>query len=154
MPLMKALISDDGTNKVYQITLPSDTYTGSQCETFYVGTTLLFCPDPTDLPPKICVGVFSGCAPDEVKAALARSEGCSGAEVCYTYIFGEVELQTEWFGLPSSFPLCDTITMNVLIKNVKELVLLDLIPMFDLPPGINVVPVSYTHLTLPTTPYV
>ncbi len=143
MPLTKTLISDDGINKIYSITLPSDTFAANEMNSIFVGTTLLFCPDPTDAPPKICVRSFSGCAPENVKAALSGSSGCPSSEVCYTYIFGQIGLQTEWFGLPASLPLCGTVTMNVLVKNTKELVLLDLVPMFDLPPGMTIVPGSW-----------
>ena len=142
-PLAKTLISDDGTNKIYKIDLPTDTYTPGECNLFYVGTTLLFCPEPTDAPPKICVGVFSGCAPEDVKAALSASEGCAASEICYTYIFGEVGLQTEWFDLPGDIELCAPVTLNVLVKNTKELLLLDLVPTFDIPQGMSVVPGSW-----------
>ena len=137
MPLSKTLISDDGEYKIYNITLPSNTYAANEENSIFVGTTLLYCPDPNDPNPKICVSAFSGCAPEEVKAALGGSGGCAGSEVCYAYISGEVELQSEWFDLPSSSALCEDILFNVRIKNVKELILLDLVPSFDLPPGIQ-----------------
>lgn len=137
MPLTKTLISDDGEYKIYNITLPSDTYAADEMNSIFVGTTLLFCPDPNAPSPKVCVASFSGCAPEDVKAALGGSGGCASSEVCYAYLSGEVGLQAEWFSLPDSSALCEEIIFNVRVKNVKELVLLDLIPSFDLPPGIQ-----------------
>jgi len=60
-PLTWTLVSDDGLEKIYSVTLSSDTFAPQECTTIYVGTTLLFCPDPTDLPPTICVATISGC---------------------------------------------------------------------------------------------
>lgn len=56
---------------------------------------------------------------------------------------GEVGLQTEWFDHPVAPELCDTMTFNVLVKNVKQLVLLDLVPTFTLPTGLSVIPGSW-----------
>jgi len=137
IPLTYSLIADDSVHKTYAITLPVNTLAPTACATFYVGTTLLFCPEPADAPPTICVGTFSGCASEEVKAALAASTGCGAAEVCYSYISGEVGLQTEWFDPPNNPTLCDTVIFNVRVKNVKQLVLLDLEPTFELPSGIT-----------------
>lgn len=135
--LITNIVADDGINKTYQITLNSSTLTSNQCDTFYVGTSLLYCPDSDNVPPKICVSTFSGCASDEVKAALAASGGCGETEVCYTYISGEVGLQTEWFDHPGTPTLCDTVIFNVRVKNVMQLVLLDLVPSFEIPSGIT-----------------
>jgi len=145
MPLSSTELSDDGVHKIYSVTLTQDSLLVGQCDTIYVGTTLLFCPEQGSLPPKICVGAVSGCAPAEIKAVLSGSGGCSGSETCYTYIFGEVGLQTEFFDSPTPATpgLCDTITFNVLVKNVKQLVLLDLIPEFGLPPGLDPVDGSW-----------
>ncbi len=137
MPLTKTLISDDGQYKIYAITLTSDNLAANEKDSIYVGTTLLFCPDPLDPLPKVCVSTFSGCAPDEVKAALGGSGGCANSDVCYAYITGEVGIQSEWFDHPATPALCEEVTFNVRIKNVKELVILDLVPTFNLPPGIE-----------------
>jgi hypothetical protein len=137
MPLTKTLVSDDGEYKIYNISLPSDAYAANEMNSIFIGTTLLFCPDPNAPLPKVCVASFSGCAPEAIKAALGNAGGCSSSEICYAYISGEVGLQSEWFSLPDSSALCEEIIFNVRIKNVKELVLLDLIPNFDLPPGIQ-----------------
>ncbi len=142
-PLTKTLISDDGEHKIYAITLPADNYAANEQNSIFVGTTLLYCPDPLDPLPKICVSTFSGCAPEAVKAALGGSGGCDNSEVCYAYIFGEVGLQTEWFDMPGTPALCDTITFNVRVKNVKQLLVLDLEPTFDLPTGITPVDGSW-----------
>jgi len=135
--LTKNLISDDGINKTYDVTLAISTLAPNACDTFYIGTSLLYCPDPSDSQPKICVGTYSGCASNAVKAALAASEGCGEAQTCYSYISGEIGLQTEWFDPPNNPTLCDTVIFNVRVKNVKQLVLLDLEPTFELPAGIT-----------------
>ena len=54
-------------------------------------------------------------------AALAAAEGCGETEVCYSYISGEIGLQTEWFDHPGMPTLCDTAIFNVRVKNVKQL---------------------------------
>ena len=142
-PLTWALVSDNGVEKIYAITLSSDTFVPGACETIYVGTTLLFCPDPQDLPPTICVAAISGCASMELRAALSAADGCGTTEVCYAYISGEVGLQTEWFDFPSFPQLCEEMTFNIRIKNVKQLVLLDLVPEFIIPQGLSIVPGSW-----------
>ena len=66
VPYTFSLVSDDGVNKIYNIMLGSNTLAPNTCDTFYVGTTLLFCPAAGSAPPEICVGVYSGCASDIV----------------------------------------------------------------------------------------
>lgn len=131
------LISDDGIHKTYQIILDNSTLAPNACDTFYVGTSLLYCPNEGDPQPKICVGTFSGCASNEVKAALAASNGCGESEICYAYTSGEVGLQSEWFDLPINPALCDTAIFNVRVKNVKQLTLLNVVPSFELPAGMT-----------------
>jgi len=131
------LVSDDGATKTYSITLANNTLTPNACDTFYIGTTLLYCPEPGSPAPIVCVGTFSGCAPAEVKAALAASGGCGESEVCYAYTSGEVGLQSEWFNPLVNPTLCDTVEFFIRVKNVKQLVLTDLEPMFDLPNGLT-----------------
>ena len=142
-PLTTTLVSDNGVYKIYGVTLPTTTLVSSECTTIYVGTTLLFCPDPGAEPPSICITGTSGCASIELRTALAQADGCNTTEVCYAYISGEVGLQTEWFDFPTNPQLCDTMTFNVLVKNVKQLVLLDLIPTFNIPTGLTVIPNSW-----------
>ncbi len=142
-PLTWSLISDNGLEKIYSVTLPSETFAPEECTTIYVGTTLLYCPDPTDLPPTICVSTISGCGSMELRAALSAAAGCGITQACYAYISGEVGLQTEWFDFPVSPQLCEEMTFNVRVKNVKQLILLDLIPEFIIPPGLTIVPGSW-----------
>ena len=144
--LNSTLVSDDGQVKKYLIEMPSDVLLGGidDCVSVFIKTTLLFCPSPGSIPPEICVGASSGCSPDEVRAAIGGGGTCSSSEVCYAYIFGEADLQTEWFGLPSPAPqLCETFYLNVRTKNVKELLLLEVSPNFTLPFGMSVVPDSW-----------
>ncbi len=136
-------IADDGINKIYSIDLGITALAASECMTIYVGTTMLFCPTPEEPPATICVAGVSGCAPAEVMEALSAAGGCGMNEICYTYITGEVGIQTEWFDHPVDPSLCEEITMSVLVKNVKETVLLDILSSFDLPPGMTVVPNSW-----------
>jgi len=139
MILNSTLLSDDGVSKIYQVDLNVTSISaGDPCEIIHVGTTLMFCPEVGAVPPSICVAALSGCSPLEIRAALSGADGCGGSEVCYAYVFGEVGLQTEWFDMPASPGLCEPMTFNVLVKNVKELILLDLIATFDLPPGLTV----------------
>jgi len=78
-----------------------------------------------------------------LRAALAAADGCGTTEVCYAYISGEVGLQTEWFDFPSFPELCEEMTFNVRVKNVKQLVLLDLVPEFIIPQGLTIIPGSW-----------
>ncbi len=143
-PLTTALVSDDGVLKKYSIDVGQSTLTSGECIEIYIKTTLLFCPLPGSLPPEICVGATSGCAPDEVRAALGGGgDACSGTEVCYAYIFGEAGIQSEWFSLPTEINLCEPFMMNIRIKNVKALTLLNLEAAFDLPAGLSVIPGSW-----------
>ncbi len=127
--------------ETYRIDLP-DLAEGA-CTTIKLGTTLLFCPDGSAPPPTICTNFSGGCAPANVMSALAgKGEGCAGAEVCYSYIFGEAELQTSWVLPANGAPmpeLCDEIELGFLIKNVKLLTLLNLNVNVDLPQGLQVV---------------
>ena len=144
IPLTTSLVSDNGLEKTYTITLPEDTLApNNTCYILYVGTTLLFCPDPGELPPMVCINALSGCAPVELRAALSGPNGCGNTEVCYNYISGEVGVQNDWFDLPDNPQLCDTLTFNALIKNVKQLVLLDLDPKFTIPNGLTIIPNSW-----------
>ena len=155
MPLATDLISDDGEFKIYSITLPASTYAASERNSIFVGTTLLFCPEPDETIPTICVIASAGCGAEEVRRALGASGGCTASEICYAYVYGEVGLQTEWFDMPNNPQLCEEMTFNVRIKNVRTLPLLDLIPVFDLPTGL--VPISGTwevsHPGGPTAAY-
>ena len=143
MPLVTTLISDDGQIKKYQVDFPSTTLSSGDCISAFVKTTLLFCPLPGSLPPEICVGASSGCSPDEVRAAIGGGGACASSEVCYAYIFGEADLQTEWFSFPDGIDLCETFTLHVRTKNVKDLVLLNMEPNFTLPFGLSVIPGSW-----------
>ncbi len=143
MPLTTALVSDDGQLKKYKVDFPSTTLGTGDCIQIFVKTTLLYCPEPGSLPPQVCVGASAGCSPEEVRAAIGGSGACASAEVCYVYLFGEADLQTEWFGMPDDPQLCETFTLNVRTKNVKNLLLLNLVPTFDLPFGMSVVPGSW-----------
>ena len=139
LALVTNLIADDGEFKTYAVTLNTNTMpAGSPCQVIYVGTTLLFCPAPGEVPPSVCVGAISGCAPLDVRAALSDSEGCGSNEICYAYLVGEAGLQTEWFDMPSNPGLCEFFTLKVRVKNVKELELFDLITSFELPTGLTV----------------
>ena len=143
-PLTTALVSDDGTLKKYSVDVGQTTLASGECIDIFVKTTLLFCPLPGSIPPEICVGATSGCAPDEVRAALGGGgDACSGTEVCYAYIFGEADLQSEWFSLPTEIDLCEPFMMHVRVKNVKALTLLNLEAAFDLPAGMTVIPGSW-----------
>ena len=149
------LISDDGEFKIYSVTLPSTIYVPSECNSIFVGTTLLFCPEPDETIPTICAIASAGCGPEEVRLALGASGGCTNSETCYAYVYGEVGLQTEWFDMPVSPELCEEMTFNVRVKNVRTLPLLDLVPVFSLPTGL--VPISGTwevsHPGGPTAAY-
>ncbi len=149
------LISDDGEYKIYSVTLPSSTYAPSECTSIFIGTTLLFCPEPDETIPTICAIASAGCGPEDVRRALGASGGCTNSETCYAYVYGEVGLQTEWFDMPANPELCEEMTFNVRVKNVRTLPLLDLIPVFDLPVGL--IPVSGTwevsHPGGPTAAY-
>ncbi len=132
----------------YSIVLPD--LAAGECTMISVGTTLLFCPEAPAPSPIICTNFTSNCSPPEVQAAIAAVSGegepCSGAEICYSYIFGEADLQTEWF-LPASGSavpeLCDEIEFAFRVKNVKVLTLLDLLVMVDIPNGLDVIPGSW-----------
>ena len=143
MPLTAALVSDDGQEKKYQVDFPTDVLATGDCVSVFVKTTLLFCPTPGSLPPEICTGASSGCSPAEVRTAIGGSGACSSSEVCYAYIFGEADLQTEWFSFPECVELCSEVELFVRVKNVKDLPLLDLVPNFTLPFGMSVVPGSW-----------
>ena len=73
--------------------------------------------------------------------------------ICYAYVSGEVGLQTELFDFPVNPSLCEEMTLNVRVVNVKELLLLDLEAAFNLPPGLTVIPGSWeaTYPGGPTT---
>jgi len=144
MPFPSTLVSDNGIEKTYLITLPSDMLAPSNtCVTVHVGTTLLFCPPPGALPPTICVGALSGCSPVEIRSALSGADGCGATETCYAYVSGDVGLQTEWFDMPSSIGLCDTVTLSVRVANVRDLVLLNIVPEFFIPTGTTVISGSW-----------
>ena len=59
-----------------------------ECTVIYVGTTLLYCPDPEDLAPTICVATISGCASLELRVALSAADGCGTTEVCSDVVSG------------------------------------------------------------------
>ena len=137
-PYVSNLVTDNGTIKRYAITLPSTVLAGGACADIFVGTTLLYCPSPGELPAEICVGTSSGCAPPEIMAAIGGSGSCSSSEICYIYVSGEVGLQTEWFDPPANPDLCSEYYFNMRIKNVKELTLLGVDVSFEMPTGVTI----------------
>ena len=143
MPLTTALVSDDGTYKSYSITTTATSLAPGICETVYIGTTLLFCPELPAPPPQICVSAVSGCAPADVTSALAGNGTCGSGEDCYAYISGEADLQTEWYNTPEMADLCMTDTFYIRVKNTKQLTLLDLETVVNVPPGVNIVSGSW-----------
>ena len=142
-PLNTILISDDGTTKTYSIETLASSLGVGECETVYIGTTLLFCPVASALPPQICVNAVSGCTPPEVAAALGGSGTCGGGQTCYAYVFGEAGLQTEWYATPTNAELCQTDTFYIRIKNTKTVTLLDLETSIINVPGLNIDPTSW-----------
>ena len=126
--------------ETYRVNLPD--LAEGECTKIKLGTTLLFCPDPADTPPTICTHFSGGCAPANVMTALAgKGEGCTGAEICYSYLSGEADLQTSWVLPDAAAPkpeLCDEIELGFLIKNVKLLTLVNLNVNVDIPQGLQV----------------
>ncbi len=147
-PLVYNLVKTDAEGvSTYSISLP-DLADGA-CTKVRVGTTLLYCPEPSSPPPTICTQFSAGCAPANVMSALAGvGEACTGAEICYAYIFGEADLQTSWIYPAGNDPapqLCDEIVMGFLIKNVKTLTLLNLNVNVDIPAGLSVISGSWEY---------
>ncbi|WP_235293955.1 T9SS type A sorting domain-containing protein [Portibacter lacus] len=142
-PLPTTLVADDGTYKTYSIATDATSLAPGECETVFIGTTLLFCPELPAPPPQICVSAVSGCADPDVTTALAGSGTCGSAEDCYAYIAGEADLQTEWYNTPENTDLCQTDTFYIRVKNTKQLALLNLETVVNIPPGITIVPGSW-----------
>ena len=143
-PLAFDTVSSSATSNTYAVFLPD--LAPGECTTLKIGTTLLFCPTPPDRP-EICITTTSGCMDPSIMAALAGSTtACNSIETCYEYVFEEAGLQAD-FLLPeagTSYALCDTIPMAVLVKNVKTTTLTDITMDINLPiVGATIVPGSF-----------
>ncbi len=132
-PLLFDTVSVSPTTTTYAVFLPD--LAPGECTEFKIGTSLLFCPTPPDVP-EICITTTSGCMGRSIMAALAgETQACNSIETCYQYVFEESGIQAD-FLTPiedETYALCDTIPMAVLVKNVKTTTLTDIVLDIDLP---------------------
>lgn len=143
-PIGYTLLAINDTSKLYSF-ISNDLAPG-QCQFFDIETELLFCPIGLDISTQICVKTISGCLTPE-KAALLSIAGissCDSSSACYQYIQEEAGLQVEWVSPTySDFDLCEAIVFEARIKNVRPALLIDLVPRFFLPTGLEYVPGSW-----------
>ena len=145
-PVNWTLTGTDATSSTYYVETP-DLSTGD-CFEIIIETELLFCPTE-EMETEVCISTASGCLSPELTSQLLAGGGaaCTSAMCCYEYISGEAEVQNTWeTKSPKYANLCDTVHLEILIKNVKEAILTGLETQFVLPPGLTFVPGSFEYV--------
>ncbi len=143
MSLPWTLVTQLPESNAYAITMPD--LAPGECAEVELVTELLFCPVGLDVETQICLTTTSGCI-DPNKAALFSAAGgaCDEVGACYEYVAEEAEIQAEWNPNPiGEYPLCETIPMGTVIKNVKLATMTGIGTDWWFPSGIDYVPGSW-----------
>ncbi len=145
-PVTWSQTGTSATANTYYVQTPD--LSAGDCFEIIIETELLFCPTE-DLLTEVCISSASGCLSPELTSQLLAGGGdaCTSATCCYEYTAGEAEIQNTWeTAAPKYADLCDTVHLEILIKNVKDAILTNLETQIVLPAGLTYIPGSFEYV--------